>query len=52
MGVGNVVEEVVQEAVAPVDGGECTAQPVPLVVGKVRQRRVPVRALGSGVGHQ
>ena len=50
MGVGNVVEEVVQEAVAPVDGGECTTQPVPLVASKVRQRRVPARALGLGGG--
>ena len=41
--VGNVVEEVVQEAVGAVHGAERAAQPVPLARRKVRQRRVPAR---------
>ena len=39
--VGDVVEEVVQEAVGAVHGAERAAQPVPLARRKVRQRRVP-----------
>ena len=41
--VGDVVEEVVQEAVRAVHGAERAAQPVPLARRKVRQRRVPAR---------
>ena len=38
MGVGDVVEDHIQEPIAAVTGGQCTPQPVPLcgvVVGQV-----------------
>lgn len=50
MGVCNVVEHDVQGPIGSVDGGEGAAQPVPLGVAVVRQRRV--RVLQQRDAHQ